>query len=157
MRSFDSVCVPPLQLPPDTVARLLYCSGPSIAPVCVSRKYLHYSGNRHYSAYFHYWLFPYAPSEFTGTMPGNWHYSIGTVEVCLLAMAYTIATAGDNRCRRSRELEVRLHNSTRCIPAYCTAYAVRKSIGRVNLRANDTHRTDQTPTDHTCLSGQIYP
>ena len=48
---------------------------PSIVPVCASRKYWHYSGgNRHHSAYGHYALFPFVPSDFTGSMAGNRHY-----------------------------------------------------------------------------------
>ena len=49
-------------------------------PVRDSRKYQHYSGNRHYSEYCHYWLSPAVPRDFTGTIAGNRHYSTGTIE-----------------------------------------------------------------------------
>ena len=48
--------------------------------VCPSRKNRHNSGNRHYSAYHHYWLFRSVPSDFTGTISGNGHYSASAKE-----------------------------------------------------------------------------
>ena len=44
-----------------------YSGGPFIVRVCAinSRKYRHCSGNRHYSAYCQYWLFPSVPSDFS--------------------------------------------------------------------------------------------
>ena len=47
-------------------------------------KYRHYGGNRHYSAYCQYWLFPSVRSDFTGTVAGNRHYSTGTIQGSLL-------------------------------------------------------------------------
>ena len=47
---------------------------PSTATVCASRNYRHCSGNRHYTAYYYHWLFPYVPSDSTGTIAGNRHY-----------------------------------------------------------------------------------
>ena len=43
-------------------------------------KYWHYSGNREYSANCHDLLFPSVPSDFTGTIAGNRHYSTSTIE-----------------------------------------------------------------------------
>ena len=60
-------------------------SGPSIAPVGV--KHRQSSGNRHYSACCHCWLLPSLPSDFTGTIAGNRHYSTGTTEGPLLCHA----------------------------------------------------------------------
>ena len=51
---------------------------PVAATVQVCAKHRHYSGNRHYSAYCPYWLFPLAPAIFTGTVADNPHYSNGT-------------------------------------------------------------------------------
>ena len=51
-----------------------------MVPLCASRNYRHYSGNRPYSAYCRYWLFPSARSDFTGTIAVNRHYrGISTV------------------------------------------------------------------------------
>ena len=41
-------------------------------------KYRHYGGNRHYSVHCQYWLFPSMPSDLTGTIKGNRHYSTCT-------------------------------------------------------------------------------
>ena len=49
-------------------------------------KYRHYIDNRHYSAYGHYWLFPYVPRDLTGVVAVNRHYSIGAIEGPLLHM-----------------------------------------------------------------------
>ena len=48
-------------------------------------KYRHYNGNRQYSGYCRYWLFLSVPSDFTGTIAGNRHYSNGTIEALLLS------------------------------------------------------------------------
>ena len=61
-----------------------YTNGSSVVPVCASRKHRHYSGNRHYSAYYHCSLFPSVPSDFAGTIAGNRHYSTGTTAGPLL-------------------------------------------------------------------------
>ena len=53
-------------------------------PVCDSGAYRRYNGNRHYSVYCHYWLFPFGQSDFIGTIAGSWHYSTGDVEEPLL-------------------------------------------------------------------------
>ena len=47
-------------------------------------KHRHYRGNRHYSAFYHCWLFPCVPSDFAGTVVGNQHCSTGTIERSLL-------------------------------------------------------------------------
>ena len=77
------------------------CSLPSInrAPVCASRKHRPCicSSSRHYSAYSYYWLFPLVPSDLTGTVARNRHYSTGTIEKPLLLL-YSINTP---KCRSS--------------------------------------------------------
>ena len=69
--------------------RQLYCclvllqwkwSRYSPAYVHYGGKYRHCSGNRHYSAYCHCWLFLSVPRDFTGTIAGNRHYR-GTTTV----------------------------------------------------------------------------
>lgn len=74
-----------LQLFTDT-----YRNGPSIVPLCASRKYRHCRGNRHYSPFCHYLLLPSVPSGFTGTIVGNKHYSTGTLEGTLLLYKYPL-------------------------------------------------------------------
>ena len=66
-----------------------------MVPVCASRKYGHCTGNRHYSAYNHYWLFPSVPSNFTDTIAGNRHYSSGIIEGPLLL--FVVSPLGDCR------------------------------------------------------------
>ena len=53
-----------------------YSGGPSKVPICANRKYRHYSGNRHYSAYCHFWL---SPSASTDTIAGIRHYLTGNI------------------------------------------------------------------------------
>ena len=48
--------------------------GFSMVPVCASRNYQHSIGNRPYSAYLHYLLFPLVLSVFAGAIAGNRHY-----------------------------------------------------------------------------------
>ena len=50
---------------------------PRVQCVHYRGKYRHYSGNRHYSAHCDCWRFPFVPSDFTGTIAGSRHYSIG--------------------------------------------------------------------------------
>ena len=63
-----------------------YCrSGPSVVPVCASRKYKHFSGSRHYSAYRRECPFPSAPNDSMCTIAGIRHYdSTGSREGSLL-------------------------------------------------------------------------
>ena len=55
--------------------------------VSLSCRYVHYrgkcrhcTGNQHYSAWCHYWLFPSVAGYFTGIMAGNPHHSAGSIE-----------------------------------------------------------------------------
>ena len=75
----------------DTCTAAYSSSGPSIVPVCDSRKYRHHTGNRHYSAYRHHWLFPSVPRDCTDTIAGNRHYPTGTIEGPLL-YSYELVT-----------------------------------------------------------------
>ena len=50
-------------------------------------KYRHNIGNRHYSAYCHYWLFSSEPNDFSGALAGDQDYSTGIVEGTLLYFA----------------------------------------------------------------------
>ena len=51
-------------------------------------KHRHYSGSWHCSAYGHFWLFLSVPSDSTGTIAGNRHYSSGTIEGPPLYLAF---------------------------------------------------------------------
>ena len=54
-------------------------------PVCARHQYLRYSGNRHYILRtLPYWSIPSVPSDSTGTIAGNQHYSTLTPERPLL-------------------------------------------------------------------------
>ena len=74
-----------------------------MAPVCASQKYRRYYGNLNYSAYCHYSLLPSVPSDFTGTIAGNQHYSTRTIEGPLPCPIDVVAQ-GDSplRCRPSQ-------------------------------------------------------
>ena len=75
-------------------------------PVCVRREYPHYSGNRHYSACCHYWLFLPMPSDFTGTIAGNRHYSTGTIEEPLLCKFGDVALTSQHENQGQRHISM---------------------------------------------------
>ena len=83
-----------------------YSSGSSIVPVCVRREYPHYSGNRHYSACCHYWLFLPMPCDFTGTIAGNRHYSTGTIEGPLLCEFGDVALTSQHENQGQRHISM---------------------------------------------------
>ena len=60
-------------------------------------KYRHYSGNRHYSTYCHYWLFPSVPRDFAGNIVGNRHNSIGTLKGPLRYIIALVVISGSKQ------------------------------------------------------------
>ena len=108
-----------------------------------SRKYGHCSSNRHYSAYCHYCLVPYVPSDFTSTIAGNRHYR-GTSTVILLLPLFSssLLTPRFINCPRLPILRpasnTRIHpwhNNVSCtIWGVCLHYTTRKgSIATTGL------------------------
>ena len=70
-------------------------NGPSIVSVRASRKYRHYRGHRHYSTYYHHWLFLTVASDCTGTIAGNRHYSHDTMKRPTTTVAIKMPPACD--------------------------------------------------------------
>ena len=114
--------------------RLLYSSGPSIVPVYARHKYQHYSGNWHYAAYGHYWMFPSVPSGFTGAKAGSRHCRRTSTAVCTVLAV---------------PREVRLDPFRK---ACICRFGGRRESNRLQLRQVRSHRPSRNMYKHVCTT-----
>lgn len=111
-----------------------YTSGPSIYSAGMTALYRHYTST--IAALFRtlpHWFIPSVPSDPTGTMIGNWHYSTGTIEGALRC----------RHCRRVLRIEIVKTMPTSTLGKSSSVASFYPPLGKASPKVNHAHGPQQ--------------